>query len=101
MGEALGDDGADQLCRFVYNGGGYYGSCCGAFLASRCGYMPCRQQYTMLGVNPFEFTAGIGMAKCALLPSAEGVLHSATESTELSIEILYQNGQTFGQATDS
>eukprot|EP00746_Dinoflagellata_sp_MGD_P165666 gnl/MRDRNA2_/MRDRNA2_95080_c0_seq1.p1 gnl/MRDRNA2_/MRDRNA2_95080_c0~~gnl/MRDRNA2_/MRDRNA2_95080_c0_seq1.p1 ORF type:complete len:378 (+),score=54.05 gnl/MRDRNA2_/MRDRNA2_95080_c0_seq1:208-1341(+) len=92
---AIGNAGSDAICRFVSGGGGYVGTCCGAFLASRVGYDGAQEQWRMLGVSSGPYVAGKGRATCSVTDVGRKVLGDLRKPFDLH----YQNGMTFSETT--
>jgi len=58
----LGEEGRKKICEYVYNGGGYYGVCAGAFYAGSCNYSNAVEDKKLVGVE-IGFHPGLGEAK--------------------------------------
>lgn len=114
--KALGVEGSKRICEFVHSGGGYIGCCCGAFLASRCGYMsPLGEDtsagFAILGVQSDGYFGGTGDLTCDILAekttSFSGQVQLSflgTKSSSMTdkeststVRMFYRNGQLFSK----
>lgn len=57
-----GKEGRKTICDYIYNGGGYYGVCAGAFYAGSCNYEQADEDKRLVGAE-IGFHPGLGEAK--------------------------------------
>jgi glutamine amidotransferase-like uncharacterized protein len=88
--DALGEEGFEQIRKFVAGGGGYIGICAGAYIAARNVEVPSRP----LGLGIIEIRnerkAGRGLRTITIAKPA----HPVVRGSEGKVDIWYQNGPT-------
>jgi len=90
---ALGNDGAEVVCKYVHNGGGFFGVCAGAFLAAAGGYNGAIETKRMLSVQT-SWTPGIGSAKLEFTKDATAILGPQCSPGKVH-ETMFANGPLF------
>lgn len=93
----VGRAGGEAINEFVHAGGGYVGSCCGAFLATRVGYAGAQEDFGMLHIG-CEFYVGKGEAHCHLTSMGRAILGIGATDFAGTLQLYYANGQTFTPA---
>lgn len=90
--KALGTDGAKLVNQFVFNGGGYFGVCAGAFLATGEGYSGGDASKKMLAVET-GYLQGVGSVQIKFGNVAGDIL--GKEFANTTQEIFWANGPLF------
>jgi hypothetical protein len=93
---SLGIDGAAAMNKFVYNGGGYFGVCAGAFIAAADGYDEHDEAKRILPVTA-SWIPGIGCMKIKTSEKAGTVF--GDEFTNTFMEVFWANGPIFQRIT--
>ena len=88
--ESLQKDGAKQVAKFVFNGGGFVGVCAGAFIASAKGYGGCKPGWQLLNVET-SWHPGVGSASTNFQNDTNWLEKSFSDKNEL----YFANGPMF------
>ena len=92
---SLTKEGAREVSKFVYRGGGYVGVCAGAFIASGRGYTGSKSGWQLMNVDT-SWYPGVGTAQCVIMNNTEWV-----DGLSDPKDLYFANGAMFSKKTSS
>ncbi len=90
---SITDSVARELTAFVYRGGGWWGTCAGAFLATSDGFSAAKTERALLSAGT-SWAPGQGQSVCTLTPAGHQIF-GIPPTNSGTVQWFFANGPTF------